>query len=122
MDRDGILELEARLQQAMLASDVTELDTLLADDLSFVDPTGKIWSKTDDLDAHRFGVQRIDRLDIAEQDVRLYGASAVTVTRAALSGTFGGAPFAGSLRYTRVWSETGAGWRVVAAHCSLIAF
>ncbi|MDR5739815.1 MULTISPECIES: nuclear transport factor 2 family protein [unclassified Caballeronia] len=122
MDEKGIRELEEQLRQAMLSSDVKALDALLADDLSFVDATGKVWTKADDLNGHRYGVQRIDRLDVEEQSVRVHGAFAVTVTRVALSGTFAGAPFAGSLRYTRTWGETAGGWRVVAAQCGLVAF
>ena len=122
MDENGIRELETRQQKAMLASDVDALDALLADDLSFVDATGKVWSKADDLNAHRYGVQRIEQLDVEEQSVRVYERCAVTVTRVALRGSFGGAPFAGSLRYTRTWCEAADGWRVVAAQCSLIPF
>ncbi|MFM0052187.1 nuclear transport factor 2 family protein [Caballeronia grimmiae] len=122
MDEKGIRELEEQLRQAMLSSDVKALDALLADDLSFVDATGKVWTKADDLNGHRYGMQRIDRLDVEEQSIRVYGAFAVTVTRVALSGTFAGAPFAGSLRYTRTWGETTGGWRVAAAQCGLVGF
>jgi ketosteroid isomerase-like protein len=122
MNEQGILELEGRLKQAMLASDVEALDTLLADDLTFVDATGKVWSKADDLNGHRYGLQRIERLEVEEQSVRAYGTFAVTVTRVAIAGTFGGAPFAGSLRYTRTWGEVGGAWKVVAAQCGLVGF
>jgi ketosteroid isomerase-like protein len=122
MNEQGIRELEERLKQAMTKSDVAALDTLLADDLTFVDATGKVWSKSDDLNGHRYGMQRIDRLDVEEQSIRAYGTFAVTVTRVAISGTFAGAPFAGSLRYTRTWGEVGGAWKVVAAQCGLVAF
>jgi ketosteroid isomerase-like protein len=122
MNEAGIRDLEARLKDAMLASNVDVLDTLLADDLTFVDATGKVWSKADDLNGHRYGVQRIDRLEVEEQSVRAYGTFAVTVTRVAISGTFAGAPFAGSLRYTRTWGEVGGAWKVVAAQCGLVTF
>ena len=117
-----IAELEGRLRDAMLASDVDVLDALLADDLTFVDATGKVWSKVDDLNAHRYGIQRIERLEIKEQTVRVYGKSAVTLTLAALSGQFGGVPLSANLRYTRMWVETESGWRIAAAHCSVLAF
>lgn len=122
MDENGIRKLEECLKQAMLSSNVQALDTLLADDLTFVDATGKIWSKTDDLNGHRYGMQRIEKIDVEEQSIRAYGTFAVTVTRVAIAGTFGGAPFAGSLRYTRTWGETADGWRVVAAQCGLVGF
>jgi ketosteroid isomerase-like protein len=122
MDETGIRELEARLQEAMTASDVDALDALLADDLSFVDATGKVWTKADDLNGHRYGMQRIETLEVEEQSVRVYGGFAVTVTRVALAGTFAGARFAGSLRYTRTWGDLDGTWRVVAAHCGLAPF
>jgi ketosteroid isomerase-like protein len=122
MTESVIAELEGRLREAMLASDVDVLDTLLADDLTFVDATGKVWSKADDLNAHRHGIQRIERLEIKEQTVRVYDKSAVTLTHAALSGQFGGVPLSASLRYTRMWVETESGWRIAAAHCSVLAF
>jgi|ERR1700688_1102521 ketosteroid isomerase-like protein len=122
MSESVIAELEGQLQKAMLASDVDVLDALLADDLTFVDATGKVWSKADDLNAHRYGVQRIERLEIKEQTVRVYDKSAVTLTHASLSGQFGGVPLSGNLRYTRMWVETASGWRIVAAHCSVLAF
>ena len=64
MTESVIAELEGRLRDAMLASDVDVLDALLADDLTFVDATGRVWSKADDLNAHRHGIQRIERLEI----------------------------------------------------------
>ena len=45
MTESVIAELEGRLREAMLASDVDVLDTLLADDLTFVDATGKVRSQ-----------------------------------------------------------------------------
>jgi ketosteroid isomerase-like protein len=122
MDEQGIGELEARLKQAMVSSDVTALDALLADDLTFVDATGKVWSKADDLNGHRYGMQRIDTLEVQEQGIRVYGTFAVTVTRVQIAGTFGGAPFAGSLRYTRTWGEVNGAWKVMAAQCCLAPF
>jgi ketosteroid isomerase-like protein len=122
MDETGIRELEARLKQAMTASDVEALDALLADDLSFVDATGKVWTKADDLNGHRYGMQRIEKMETEDVRVRVYGSFAVVVTRVAMTGTFGGAPFAGSLRYTRTWGEVGGTWRVVAAQCGLAPF
>jgi ketosteroid isomerase-like protein len=113
MTESVIAALEGRLRKAMLASDVDVLDALLADDLTFVDATGKVWSKADDLNAHRHGIQRIERLEIK---------SAVTLTHAALSGQFGGVPLSANLRYTRMWAETESGWKIAAAHCSVLAF
>ena len=50
-----IRECEARLYAAMAASDVPELDALIADDLLFAGPTGELATKAMDLDLHRTG-------------------------------------------------------------------
>jgi Domain of unknown function (DUF4440) len=50
-----ILELEEQLRQAMLHSNVAELDALIAPELLFTNHLGQIFSKQDDLDAHRSG-------------------------------------------------------------------
>ena len=45
MTESVIAELEGRLRKTMLASDVDVPDTLPADDLTFVDATGKVRSQ-----------------------------------------------------------------------------
>jgi hypothetical protein len=79
-------------------------------------------SKSDDLNAHRHGIQRIERLEIKGLTVRVYDKSAVTLTHAALAGQFGGLPLSVNLRYTRMWVQTESGWRIAAAHCSVLVF
>ena len=56
-----IRQLEERLRQAMLKSDVAELDALIDDRLLFIGPDGAVFSKKDDLDLHRSGAERIHR-------------------------------------------------------------
>jgi Domain of unknown function (DUF4440) len=59
MARSEIEHLEDRLQRAMLASDVVELDRLISDRLLFVTPDGATAPKADDLAAHRGGIVRL---------------------------------------------------------------
>jgi hypothetical protein len=47
-----IVELEARLRAAQLAADVVALDALIAEDLLFVGPDGRLATKSQDLEAH----------------------------------------------------------------------
>ena len=111
---------EAALRQAQLASDVGELDRLVDDALVFIGPNGAVYSKNDDLDAHRRGLIRITRLEPSEERVRLFGHIAVVSVRMEMSGTFEGVAFAGPFRYTRVWRAVGDGWRIVAGHVSAV--
>jgi ketosteroid isomerase-like protein len=118
---DEIERLEQRLLDAMLLSDVDELDKLLADDLTFTDHEGGVWSKADDLAAHRSGAIQVDSVVASEQRVRVFDGVAIVAVRLAIVGTFGGYAASGAFRFTRVWVPSRGGWQVVVAHSTLVA-
>ena len=111
---------EEALRKAQLAGDVRELDRLLDDALVFTGPNGAVYSKLDDLDAHRRGLIRITRLEPSEERIQRFGEIAVVIVRMQMSGTFEGQAFAGPFRYTRVWRADGDAWRIVAGHVSAV--
>lgn len=118
-----INELEEQLRQAMLASDVGALDTLLAQDLIFTNHLGQCLGKEADLTAHQSGALSISQLEPSEQQIKLIGGSvAVVSVRMRISGQYDGQPTGGDFRFTRVWSPSPSGqWQVVAAHSGVIA-
>ena len=109
------------MREAQLAGDVETLGLLIDDTLVFTGPDGAIYGKQDDLDAHRRGLIRITQLAPSEERVQEFGGIVVISVRMNMRGTFNGAEFEGPFRYTRVWRDTGDGWRVVAGHVSAIA-
>jgi ketosteroid isomerase-like protein len=115
-----IVELEARLRAAQLAADVVALDALIAEDLLFVGPNGRLATKSQDLEAHATGVVRFREHVPEELRVRRVGSSvAVTSLRARLAVEVAGALDRGTYHYTRVWARNDAGiWRVVGGHVS----
>ena len=117
---ESLLASEAALRRAPLAGDVAALERLVDDALVFTGPDGMLYGKQDDLDAHRQGWVRITRLEPGEERVQRFGEIAVIVVRMEMAGTFKGEPFAGSYRYTRVWSARPDGWRIVAGHVSAV--
>ena len=108
-----VRQLEEALRDAMLASDVVALDSLLADGLIFIGPAGDVFGKDDDLDLHRSGRQKLTKAEWRSVEVVTHGQSAVALVTADLAGTFDGAEFSGHFRYCRFWAKTEAGWRVV---------
>ncbi|MBB5868678.1 ketosteroid isomerase-like protein [Allocatelliglobosispora scoriae] len=117
---DDLREAERRLQAAQLASDVEALDRLLDDRLIFTGgPDGAVYSKQDDLDGHRSGVQVMTKVQEEELTVLTEGRTGVTWFLGTLEGTYAGEAFAVRLRYTRTWLlDDDLGWRIIAAHSS----
>lgn len=121
MDMDPLAQIqrvERQLMDAQLASDADVLDTLLADDLTFVGPDGRLYSKADDLQAHRSGLMRLTYSSPHEPVIKLLPPVAIVAVVVELQGFMGEQPIAGSFHYTRVWADQHGSWRVVAGHCT----
>ena len=112
---------EERLRLAMLASDVEVLDELISFDLMFTNHFGQALGKQDDLALHRSGMLKLHTLEPSERQIKTSGQIAVVSVRMKLSGVYDGSPFAGDLRYTRIWrlsqSDT---LQVIAGHSSAV--
>jgi ketosteroid isomerase-like protein len=112
---------EMRLYAAMLASDVADLDALIADELLFVGPTGELATKAMDLELHRSGGTKFHELLPQELEIRVWSeALAIAAAKLSLSGTYLGNDFAGDFRYLRVWSHGENGWQIVGGSVSPI--
>ena len=105
---------EARLATAMLASDVAELDALIADDLLFAGPTGELATKAMDLELRRTGGTQFHEFTVKELEIRVWSEQfALASAKIFLSGTYLGQAFAGDYRYTRIWRKGQQGWQIV---------
>jgi ketosteroid isomerase-like protein len=117
-----IVDAEDRLRTAMLRSDASALDELLAPELIFTNHLGQLLGKEDDLAAYRSGKLKVKHLKSSEQHVRLSGDVAIVSVRVQLSGTYDGNPANGDFRFTRVWAlSPHKAWHVVAAHAGRVA-
>jgi len=107
-----IRDCEARLNTAMLASDLAERDALLADDLLCAGHTGELATKAKDLVLHRTGSTQFHELTPKELEIRVWSEQFVLASsRSFLRGTFLGESFAGDHRYTRIWRRGTQGWQ-----------
>ena len=120
---EEIVALESRLRASQLAADVGALDQLIAEDLLFVGPDGRLATKSQDLAAHASGVVRFREHVPEELRIRRVGPDvAVAALRARLAVEVNGTLARGTYRYTRVWArERGSDWRVVGGHVSAVA-
>ena len=117
-----IINAEERLRQAMLASNVSVLDELLAPEIIITSHLGELLGKQDDLAAHASGLIQIHELNPSEQQIQIHGKVAIVSVRMQLSGSYNGSPANGDFRFTRVWAVSASGtWHIVAAHIGMVA-
>jgi hypothetical protein len=119
---EDLYRAERRLQAAMLAGDVDELDRLLDDRLiATLTPSTTRVTKAEDLAAHRS--RQLVLTKLVEEDLALVvaGDTGVTWVLTWLEGTSGGEIFATRMHYLRTWHfDNEHGWRVLAAQISPI--
>lgn len=117
-----IINAEERLRLAMLASDVSTLDELLAPEIIITSHLGELLGKQDDLAAHKSGLFKINELKPSERQIQIHGEVAIVSVRMQVSGSYNGNPANGDFRYTRVWAVSASGtWQIVAAHIGMVA-
>lgn len=119
---ESLRQAERRLQAAQLASDVDALDGLIEDTALFTGPDGSVLTKRDDLQAHASGFQVMSRVEEEDLRVLVTASTGVTLFLGTLEGVFGGERLTARMRYTRTWAhDDRAGWKIVAAHATIVA-
>lgn len=117
-----IINVEERLRRAMLDSNVSVLNELIAPESIITSHRGELSGKQDDLAAHESGAIEIHELTPSEQHIQIHGDVAIVSVRMQLSGSYHGSPANGDFRFTRVWAVSAIGtWHIVAAHIGMVA-
>lgn len=117
---EQIQRAEQQLIKAQLTSDADVLATLLADDLIFTGPDGRLYAKADDLEAHRSGMMRLTHSVPHKPVIKLLPPVVIVSVLVDLRGFIADQPIDGSYRYTRVWTNQTGHWQVIAGHCTLV--
>lgn len=117
---ESLRTAERRLQAAQLASDVDALTELMDDAVRFTAPDGNLYTKQDDLRVHESGQQVLTRVEEEDLQVLATEHTGITWFLGTLEGTVGGEPFAARMRYTRTWIHDQTGWRILAAHATIL--
>ena len=113
---------EQRLKQAMLNSDIAELNTLLSDDLIFTNHLGVLMSKKDDLEMHGSGKLKIEDIKFSDFRIQQINNEVVVVTAQSwIRGYFNNSKSEEHFRFTRVWHKLSEDrWQVVTAHACVV--
>ncbi len=116
-----IITLEERLRQAMLKSDVAELDALIAPELIFTSYLGHLVTKEEDLAIHRSGILDFRELIPSERQIQIKEGFSVVSVKIHIAGSYESAEIDQSFRFTRVWAVSSAGTlQIVAGHVGVV--
>ncbi len=117
-----IIEMEERLRQAMLKSDVAELDALIAPELIFTSYMGHLVTKQEDLEIYRSGILDFRELTPSDRQIQLHAGFSVVSVKIHIIGSYAGEEVDQSFRFTRVWAVSSVGTlQIVAGHVGMVA-
>jgi hypothetical protein len=119
--QDLIIELEERLRQGMLNSDVAELDALIAPELLFTNHLGQRVTKQEDLEAHRTGKFKFTEITPSDRQIQFNSGFTIVSVMMHILGSYKGTPVEQNIRFTRVWAVSSSGSiQIIAGHTSAI--
>ena len=124
MNRDATTELtriEEQLAAAWVNGDQAFIESVLSDDWSVIDPTGRVLTKAEVLREAFTGERTITEGKIDQVNVREFGDWAVVTGRTRMSGSYKGEDMMVALRFTDVFVRTSSEWKCIASHGTFIA-
>jgi len=117
---DDVRVLETARGEALLKADTTAIARMTSDDFIEISRLGQIRTKADNLRELGSGALKLTSVKYDSLSVRIYGDVAVLQGVADNTGTFRGFPFAGKLRYTRIFVKRDGRWQAVAMQHTMI--
>jgi ketosteroid isomerase-like protein len=119
--RREIDQMEEAWRKAVLTGDVAVMEGLLADDYIGITPNGILLTKEDTLARLRNPQRHITDLELSDNKVRFYGATALVTSFAHVTGINAEGEPIGDYRYTRVYIRNAQGqWKIVSFEASRI--
>jgi hypothetical protein len=95
------------------------MDRILADEFILVTGRGKVYNKTDLLDAAKNKESIYEQQEDTQQTVRVWGDTAVITALLWQKGTSQGVPFDDHLWFSDTYVRTPQGWRYVFGQASI---
>ena len=118
---EGAVDLRAALHRAVLEPDVATLERILADDCSYVHPSGKVETKAELLAGFKAQDRKYKSIKRDDVVVRIYGSTAIVTGRNTISAEYQGKNYDVQNRFTRVYVKKGGSWRSVAFQQTLVS-
>jgi ketosteroid isomerase-like protein len=95
---------------AIARNDADGFYRLSTPDYTFVNPAGLVWTKAQYLGRIRSGDLKVESYTRDEENIRVYGNTAVVIYRSAPRGTFNGQELSNQRRVTSIFVKDGGRW------------
>ena len=105
----------------LLKADSAALDRIWADDLSFVNPRGELLNKKQRMENIKTGATELQKADVSEKNVRIYGDTAVATLVVKIHGQYSGKEADEAFRVTAVFAKPKGIWQMVSTQMTAIA-
>ena len=115
-----IEKLEHQWQQAELHADTTVMGNMLADDYLGIYGDGTLATKAQTIKNLKNGTMHFEEIDSSDRKIRVFGTTAVVVSKARVTGMNDGEDISGLYRYTRVYHRVNSVWKIVSFEASTI--
>lgn len=109
-----VAQLEDQRIDATIRGDVTALERLFADDLTYIHSSGRPDTKASFIDDVRSGRLRYLGITVEERSVRVGADAAIVTGISAMHVAARGQEMRFRIRFTLVWMRRPAGWQFVA--------
>lgn len=109
-----ISQKEKQLLEASRTRDITVLDKLLHENLTFNFPSGQTVTKKFDMEAYQFGDMSLHEISSSEEVITIMEDVAIVSLKVYLKGKYHGDEFDGNFRFLRIWKQFGDDWKVIA--------
>jgi ketosteroid isomerase-like protein len=116
-----LLKLEQEWANALVKSDMAFLDRIRAEDYTWTDTQGVVWTKAQGDASLTSGEDVISSCVTDDMKVRVYGDAAVVTGLQTMKETLKGKDISGQMRFTDTWIKRDGRWQCVASHGSKIA-
>jgi ketosteroid isomerase-like protein len=113
-----ILGLESQWNAAYKQSDVSAMNSLLADDFIITEEDGSTFSKPGYIAHNGNSSMRVEISDMSDLKVRIHGNTAVVTGMYHEKGTEKGKVYEYYDRFTDVWMNNKGAWQVIVSHYS----
>ncbi len=107
--------------EALIKRDLAALDKIWAEGYTFTNGRGEVLTKKDRMDNIKSGATQFDSINREDEEIRVFGNTAVVTGRVVLKVIYSGKESSGPYRFINVWVKMQERWQIVANQITPIA-